>query len=118
MERNSEIEEIILDDVSIDEEIKIDTIEDALAISKEEFLGPKPAKIQKIDLVEVEKEVQIMKRFQCQKCTRTFVNQDLFTNHIIFDHSGINCDVCQKHFVGVSALKKHFTDTHLANFAL
>ena len=118
MERNSEIEEIILDDVSIDEEIKIDTIEDALAISKKEFLGPKPAKIQKVDLVEVENEVQKLKRFQCQKCPQTFTNQDSFTNHILFHHSRIDCNICEKYFVGGSAFRKHFSDAHLKNFEL
>ena len=118
MERNSEIEEIILDDVSIVEEFKIDSIGIALAISKNEFLGPKPAKIQKVDLVEVENAVQILKGFQCHKCPKVCENQESFTNHIISDHSRIDCDVCQKYFVGGSAFRKHFSDAHIATFAL
>ena len=107
MKRNSEIEEI-----------KIDTIEDALAISKKEFLGPKPAKIQKVDLAKVENEVQKLKRYQCQKCPQTFANQDSFTNHILFHHSRIDCNICEKYFVGGSAFRKHFSDAHLKNFEL
>ena len=69
-------------------------------------------------MVIAETEVQIVKKFQCHKCPQTFKNQDSFTDHILFHHSRIDCNICEKYFVGGSAFRKHFSDAHLQNFVL
>ena len=113
-----EIEEIVIDEESAFEENKIDSIEDALAKSQEEFLGSKPAKVPKLDLVQGEKEIQIIASFQCRKCPAKFENQLSFSEHVISEHNKMSCNVCQVEFAGSSALKRHVSRNHLKDFLI
>ena len=87
------------------------SIEDALAKSKNEFVEPKPAKIAKIDSIEVQKDNSIETK-QCDFCPESFETQDNLTDHVISSHCKITCKVCDKEFPDSLALKKHFTDEH------
>ena len=84
---------------------EMETIEDVLAKSKDEFVTPKPAKIARFAIEE--------SSIQCHKCPKAFKDNDLLAQHIIFDHTSINCDLCEKEFSNFSSLKKHISDDHV-----
>ena len=48
-----------------------------------------------------------MKRYSCNQCTMTFIQQCNVLNHVRNVHTQVNCQQCGKIFFGESALKKH-----------
>ena len=86
-----------------------DSIENAIDRSKDEFIKPKPAKIARVRVGNEAKKLN----YQCHKCTKTFEEKDGIIEHVTFQHSKINCDVCGKIFDESLALKKHYSDEHL-----
>ena len=48
-----------------------------------------------------------MKRYWCDQCTMTFIQQRNVLNHVRNVHTQVNCQQCGKIFFGKSALKKH-----------
>ena len=87
------------------------SIEDALAKSKNEFVEPKPAKIAKIDSIEVQNDNLIQTK-QCDFCPESFETQENLTDHVISSHCKITCKVCDEEFPQSLALKKHYTYEH------
>ena len=92
------------------------SIDDALAKSKNEFVEPRPAKIAKINSIEVQKHNQIQTK-QCDFCPESFETQENLTDHVISNHCKITCKVCDKEFPDSVALKKHFPDEHTVKSA-
>ena len=89
------------------------SIEDAITKSKNEFVEPRPAKIAKIDSIEVQKEIRILAK-QCDFCHEAFENQENLTDHVVSSHCKITCKVCNREYSHSLALRKHFTYVHAA----